>query len=257
LTKAVLIPVVFLLTGLIIFLLKPNDKQALLLALVFAMCIPATLESFSLGLPRSILPIMVFGFTSANFVFPLFFHFFLHFPETSPLLRRLPRLERYLYLPHLLVRVPYLAIGSVFAAISSELLFGPLFTWLSRANLALALAYIVGGLLVLGTNYQHANQLGRRKLRVMTAGTILGLTPWFVLWLIGLAGSLVPQQRLSWSILTGLNVAAYSALLLVPLSFAYAIVRHRVIPITLIIRRSVQYLLAKNGLRLFVRNPVP
>ncbi|MCA1616057.1 MAG: protein kinase [Acidobacteria bacterium] len=40
-----------------------------------------------------------------------------------------------------------------------------------------------------------------------------------------------------------------------PLSFAYAIVRHQVIPVKLIIRRGLQYLLAKNALRLAVALP--
>ena len=41
-----------------------------------------------------------------------------------------------------------------------------------------------------------------------------------------------------------------------PLSFAYAIVRHQVIPVKLIIRRGLQYLLAKNALRLALALPV-
>ena len=43
---------------------------------------------------------------------------------------------------------------------------------------------------------------------------------------------------------------------LIPLSFAYAIVRHQVIPVGLIIRRGIQYLLAKNALRVFIALPV-
>jgi mRNA interferase MazF len=44
--------------------------------------------------------------------------------------------------------------------------------------------------------------------------------------------------------------------LLLPLSFAYAIVRHQIIPVSLIIRRSVKYLLAKNGLRIILALPI-
>jgi hypothetical protein len=43
---------------------------------------------------------------------------------------------------------------------------------------------------------------------------------------------------------------------LIPLSFAYAIVRHQVIPVGLIIRRGIQYLLAKNALRVLIVLPV-
>ncbi|HEV2763665.1 MAG TPA: serine/threonine-protein kinase, partial [Pyrinomonadaceae bacterium] len=44
--------------------------------------------------------------------------------------------------------------------------------------------------------------------------------------------------------------------IVIPFSFAYAIVRHQVIPVSLIVRRSVQYLLAKNALRLLLALPV-
>jgi phosphoserine phosphatase RsbU/P len=44
-----------------------------------------------------------------------------------------------------------------------------------------------------------------------------------------------------------LQFSTLFALPLVPLSFAYAIVRHRVIPISLMIRRSVRYLLVSRG----------
>jgi len=44
--------------------------------------------------------------------------------------------------------------------------------------------------------------------------------------------------------------------LIFPLSFAYAIARHQVIPVSLVIRRSLQYLLAKNALRLLLALPL-
>jgi eukaryotic-like serine/threonine-protein kinase len=50
--------------------------------------------------------------------------------------------------------------------------------------------------------------------------------------------------------------AMLAATLLVPPAYAYAILRHRVIPISLIIRRGVQYLFAKNVLRLLIALPI-
>ena len=46
-----------------------------------------------------------------------------------------------------------------------------------------------------------------------------------------------------------LNALANVATVAIPLSFAYAIVKHRVFDITVVIRRGLQYLLAKNALR--------
>src|SRR5262249_20985085 len=78
-----LVPAIFLITGLVVFLLKPNDKQALLLALMFGMFIGAIMAigpSFG-GEPAWLAAVMLTINLSSLFLWPVFFHFFLIFPE--------------------------------------------------------------------------------------------------------------------------------------------------------------------------------
>ena len=48
----------------------------------------------------------------------------------------------------------------------------------------------------------------------------------------------------------------FAPVCLVPPIFAYATVRHKVIPVSLVVRRGLRYLLAKNALRLILILPV-
>src|SRR5262249_20114776 len=120
-----LVPAVFLVTGLVVFLLKPYDKQALLLALMFGMFIGAIMAigpSFG-GEPSWLVGVMLTINLSSLFLWPVFFHFFLIFPEPSPLLRRAPALEKWLYVPHLISIFPYFATLNLLAGFAPEKLF--------------------------------------------------------------------------------------------------------------------------------------
>ncbi|MCA1555671.1 MAG: GAF domain-containing protein, partial [Acidobacteria bacterium] len=102
-------------------------------------------------------------------------------------------------------------------------------------------------------NYRQASQLSRRKIRVVVVSAIVGGLPWL---LMSVAGVLNLLSRLSLTTAWWMQAVVYGLLLLEPPAVAYAIVRHQVLPIQLIIRRGVQYLLAKNALRLIIALPV-
>jgi sigma-B regulation protein RsbU (phosphoserine phosphatase) len=244
----VVIPQIFLLTGLVVFLLRPNDKQALLLALMFGMFIGAIMSinpPFA-GEPPWLVGIMLVVHLSSMFLWPVFFHFFQIFPEPTPLLSRFPKLERWLYLPHLLTIFPCFAALNILAAFSPESFFAfrNQFSPLITLSIFVATAYIAGGLLSLLINYRQASLASRRKMRVIVAGTIAGFLPMFLEIALAIAFNLPRTNPVlgQW-----LGVAALFAFPLFPLSFAYAIVRHRVIPVRLIVRRSVRYLLISRG----------
>ncbi|HKP72190.1 MAG TPA: hypothetical protein VJT82_04585, partial [Pyrinomonadaceae bacterium] len=98
---------VFLLIGIAVFAVKPDDKQALLLSLWLVLMASA----FSLPQPFEgtswwYRALIVFGQTTKLFAPTILLHLFLVFPEPSPALKRWPRLERYLYLPVSLLSVP-------------------------------------------------------------------------------------------------------------------------------------------------------
>jgi sigma-B regulation protein RsbU (phosphoserine phosphatase) len=243
---SLVIPNIFLLTGLIVFLLKPDDKQALLLALMFGMFTGAilALDPVYAGEPGLLLGVMLAVHLVSLFLWPVFFHFFQIFPEPSRLATRFPRLEAYLYLPQLLTIFPYYGMLNIVSAFSPD--DAPAFhsTALTSVSFVIAIAYLTGGLLSLFINYGQAGRASKRKMRVVVAGSIAGFLPIFLS--VGLF-ILFDLRRTSPRVGQWLIVTALFAFPLFPLSFAYAIVRHQVIPVRLILRRSVRYLLVSRG----------
>ncbi len=240
------LPAIFLLTGLAVFVLKPYDKQAMLLAMMFGMFIPeGPFTSFE-GLPWLLVGLVVVGSVVSNFWGPVFFHFFQIFPERSPLLRRFPRLEFYLYLPYLIIFLPYFAASSILLAVAPEqlLAFRQKFGFLNTASVIVFSLYVAGGLLSLLINYRQAGRASRRKMRVVVAGSIAGFVPSFLLTAAYFMGG---PPRLSQAMMEVIALVSIFAFVLFPLSFAYAIVRHQVIPVRLIIRRGVRYVFVAQG----------
>ena len=59
------------------------------------------------GLPWWLICVLAMGRVMSMFTSPLGLHVSLLFTEPSPVLRRFPRLEFYLYIPFLLIALPY------------------------------------------------------------------------------------------------------------------------------------------------------
>jgi serine phosphatase RsbU (regulator of sigma subunit) len=230
----------FLLTAWIIFLLRPDDKQAWLLALMLGTLTillgndPDNLSSW--------LSVAVSAAVGLGLLFlPVFVHFFLIFPDHSPLLRRWPRLEIWVYLPYLLfllpVVVPLRLPGGIWMF---------RFQWFRYSVFAVNFligAYLAAGLICLLINYRAASPIARRRLRVVMAGSAVGFFNLFLLAMGGVSG-LQPRMPTLWSCF---YTALFITMPLVPLSFVYAIARHKVIPVSLIIRRGLRYLLVSRG----------
>ena len=115
---------------------------------------------------------------------------------------------------------------------------------LSVAFMTGGLMYVVGTVAVIVVNYRRlSNQNERRRVRVVVVGSLLGLAA-------GLPAYaqywLVPTSEVGGPFL-GSPAAAVGSLLFLafPLSFAYAILRHRLFDVSVIIRQGVQYALAR------------
>ncbi len=234
--------ILHLLTGWLVILFRPNDKQAWLLALMLG-TMTGLIGTNPSNLPWGLNLIVGLAIAFGNLFFPLFVHFFLIFPERSKLLYRWPRLEIWLYLPILLAIVP--AFGS--PRISTYILSGLFqFRWISQlVDLAWAIdvGYLAAGLICLAINYSAASISDRRRLRVVMAGSAAGF---FTLFLLVMGNPTGLQARFT-TLWSWFYQALYITFPLIPLSFVYAIVRHKVIPVSLIIRRGVRYLLVKRG----------
>jgi RIO-like serine/threonine protein kinase len=253
------LPATWLVIGLAIFHLKRDDKRALLLALMLGALFVGGWPPFSLlvkDLPWWLAGIMTAALLVGFGMGPVVLHFFLVFPERSPLLVRFPRLEYYLYPLFLLTAYPFLAIAAFRLATAPERISSVLgdFQWLLTVAVALVAIFLLGAVLSLLVSYRKGNQVSRRKLRLILVVTMAAFIPGGFLRLVVIIVKPSPDALTPFWL--AVIAALLMTLLLFPLSFGYAIARHQVIPVSFIIRRSVKYLLAKNALRIILALPI-
>ncbi len=234
----------FIITGVTVFLLKPGDDQAWLLALILTTPVALFPLNIYIQLPGWIDLLAYLAQILSTLFLPVILRFFLIFPETSPLLRRFPRLGWLIYLPYLLFLLPFVTFRTVLIAFQ----LGPSWreTFLRSTSsfvTGLVVAYILAGLAAMVINYRAASAAARRKLRVVMAGSGAG----FLNVVLMPLGDLVGLNRALPTLWNLLDVGLMLTMPLIPLSFAYAIVRHQVIPISLIIRRGARYVLVSRG----------
>ncbi len=219
-------PVGFLVVGLAVLFLRLEDLNAWLLALMFAGFIAIPGNSFA-GLhpwPRSFA--LAYRGVFDNMVAPLFYFFFAVFPTRSPLERRVPWLKWI-----------SLVVGACVAVAA-------LSRWAPGPRHLFVLPFLYG-LLVLGFASLIANAFSantpeaRRKIRVILWGTLVGVVP--------AALVLAANDFLDFHESLFLDVVTVALLWLFPLSFAYAVVKHRVLEIPVLLRRSARYLLVQRG----------
>jgi sigma-B regulation protein RsbU (phosphoserine phosphatase) len=234
-------PVVFLTVGIGVLMLRPGDRSAWIMAALFAGFLPL------LPFPRALdaLPAQVSRFVRAYravglMAIPaLFYLFFALFPARSPLDRRAPWLKWFALLGWPLFAVPNLETGGI--ARSPVWLTESLGVW---ATSALRITYLLGGI-PLGVSALLSNVLAaptsdaRRKARVLLWGTVAGVGPIILAGLIQLVlGMGLPEWLYSAALLMGFSF---------PLSFAYAVVKHRVLDVPVLLRRGARYVLVRRG----------
>jgi phosphoserine phosphatase RsbU/P len=249
-----LIPLLFWLVGLLVLLLKAEDRQAWLLALTLGSFSTLLGGGFPGDMPADWLSLMVAMARIAGlFSLPLLLHLFLVFPQPSPWLRRWPGLTKWLYAPLCLFVLPIFGVSRLPLEWSTPIFSWPRMRWLVEHGLRLAayqslLFYLYMALICLWLGYRMADTAGRRRLRFIMWGSLLGFGS---LLLVLVMETTNTEEKLA-TIWNWLQSSTLFTLPLVPISFAYAIVRHRIIPIGLILRRGVRYLLVSRGSILLV-----
>jgi len=233
-------PVLFLLVGFAVLFLRLDDPGAWLLAVMFtafaaAPDVPNT--ALLADFPRDFA--LAYRAVWAGLLSGLFYLFFAVFPRRSPLDRRLPWLKW----AGLLV-----CAITVFGGLRTGKPALPYFvtTFVGMRNSEAILRAIKLSLLGLGMVSLALNAFGsespleaRRKSRVIFWGTVFGVLPIVTLNALKDFGVYDPSY---W-----VNTPAIIMVVLYPLSFAYAVVKHRVLDIPVLLRRSVRYLLVQRG----------
>lgn len=248
------IPPLFWLTGLFVFLLKPEDRQARLLALMLGtfsglLSGQPPLESLPLWLGTTVGLARAAGLCSV----PLLLHLFLVFPTVNPWLARWPKLMHWLYALFCLIALPTFGASRLPMKwsqkfFSSSLVQQAMALKLSQVSIALVNLYLGAALLCLILSFRTADTAARRRLRVVLIGSLIGFGSLLLVVLMEATNTQPTYPRLwDW-----LQESTLYTLPLVPLSFAYAIVRHRVIPMGLMLRRGARYLLVSRGSVLLV-----
>ncbi|HXW08618.1 MAG TPA: SpoIIE family protein phosphatase [Vicinamibacterales bacterium] len=244
-----LYPIGFLVLMAVLLLQRPQDRNAWLVALLFAGFIaaapldpslaPAGMRRFAVGYK------MVF-----NALMPaLFYSLFAQFPARSPIDRRIPRLKTWLLVLGLGVGLP-VAVLVIGAGTWDPLLRIVSQPWWQPVGVALGLAGLLSFLLGTASliwSYKAApDRDARRRTGVIVWGTVVGVTPFVGLQV--LSGRAEPYDVFPFWVWA----PAVFALHLVPISFAYAVIKHRVIEIPLLLQRSARYLLVQRGMLVVV-----
>jgi PAS domain S-box-containing protein len=161
----------------------------------------------------------------------LFLHFALSFPE-----ERFKRIRRRWLLP--LIYAPGVALLGLWVwAINTREATGLLKHRLEQTGTAYVAAFFVLAALLFMRSYKSANTpLLRQQLKWVTRGTILAVLPFTLFYAIPFLFDWHPYKLLT-------DVAGLS-LVILPLTFSWAIVRYRLMDTDLIFKRGVAYTLA-------------
>jgi hypothetical protein len=115
--------------------------------------------------------------------------------------------------------------------------------WYKLLTQIFLMGYIVGAVLLIIINCCAASIAAKRKLRVLVAGCSLG----FLSFLLLVVQELLRLGQLYPRLVDFTGDISLFTIPLIPLIFAYAVIRYRVSPISLILRRGVKYLLVSRG----------
>jgi sigma-B regulation protein RsbU (phosphoserine phosphatase) len=234
------LPLAFVVVGLLLLFLRPEDRNLWLLAIFFAgiIALPAFPNEFDV-VPAFLRPgAVVYKGLFLGLFAGSFYFLCAVFPTPSLIDRRLPWLKWVA-----------IVLGLIFAGeMEGPGVHRPLPVLSSLAGVKFVdqmwfdstLLFLALGLVSLASNYFGAAEAeSRRKIRVVFWGTVVGLGPALISsGARQFAGFVAPYW---WMTTTD------AALLLIPAAFAYAVFKQRVLEIPVLLRRSARYLLVQRG----------
>jgi signal transduction histidine kinase len=164
----------------------------------------------------------------------LFLHFVLTFPEKRDIVKKRPWALALIYLPGaFLVSIRLAAMRLLEAS-------GRLSRAVDRIDLSYGALFFVLAATFLWYSYAKASStILRQQLKWVTRGTILAITPFTLLYVL----HFVFPHGMAW-VPQGLVKLSVLSLVVLPLTFGYAIFRYRLMDVDLIFKRGVVYTLS-------------
>ena len=260
-----LISLAFFLTGIAVGYVRPRDHVARLYAVLAILAAIALIPfgvfsgEYSRGGMRVLLSV---ARVSAPIMLATGYQFFMAFPPGIPPSRRWRVLGWWLFawsaclLPGAIVTAVATS-GSARDALQMIVERETLLEWHDVFSTMFITTAFASSAAVIVRNQVVAIDAGqRRRLRWVMWGSLLGTLPMLLIFVWSVVAEVVFGQVIPLEQWVQAQGVAAMFLVLLPATFAYAVVRHHVIGVDVVLRRSVQYLLAKNVLRVAVILPI-
>ncbi len=240
----IVVPLIALVVGFGAAFIRPRDKHAWLLLAIMMSCVEL-LRRTDAPFYTSDAVVVWSSFWTAGWPSWMLL-FAVSFPQPLGLDRKRPWLKWLLVVP--------LLCGALLAG-------GLIVLWLHDTHAALAfrpfvmrlrLVQTVGGMLAIGgffaaLGYKRATAVSaddRRRLKILSTGASIGLTPTFLLVII----SLVRGYDMYVGIPVAITIASILMMCVLPLTLAYVVVVERAMDLSFVIRQSLRYGIARGGL---------
>jgi len=238
-------PLLFLFVGLAVLFLRVEDRNAWLLALVFSSFIVAAdmPDEFGGATPHLRSYLLAYRSLMGSILTGLFYFFFAVFPTRSPIDRKVPWLKWVLLLACLCLGLggyrhgDYRALPIILAMVPDRIA--------QDARRVVAYGSVLLGLIsLLWNRISVPSKDDLRKIKVTFWGTVVGIAPPVAM---VFAQEVFHVQTSFW-----MNFAKVILLFLFPLSFAYAVVKHRVMDIPVLLKRSARYFVVERGFLILI-----
>lgn len=251
-----LVGMAFLIAGVFVFWKRPGDRRAVVLCLL---CTSATLFVWSDWFPpRGLLDAIPFTSEATRFfssagveilLYVLFLHLTLVFPRERPAHRNHPRL---LLLPYAIPTVLFLLATIVWLGADTGITFNIGYPVRTISEIVI-LAFPIASCVSLYRSYRESGPEEKRQVRWPIWGTVVGIAASVLIpsviafaegWQAASGGDppLVDtfhQSLIGGSVLSNRLVRPF--ILLIPLSFAFGILKYRLMEIDLVIKRTIVY----------------
>jgi hypothetical protein len=223
----------YLAIGLFVYLRRGNAPKALHF---YVLCLASfVLSTFHFtGKLNNFDQVIYFGNVLAGLLAPtIFFHFCLTFPESPRWFRR--RFTSIaLYLPALALFGTYLGFSWGAIRVAAPLL-EVLWTLDRGSMLYLSGVYLLGGWMLWARYRASDDPIVRRQLLWLRNGALAGILPFTVIYVLPYAFGAVPTHAMRLAVLS---------LTLIPVTWAYAILRYRLMDVDIIFQQGYAYTLA-------------